>query len=96
MAPRPFPLDHLRLEEPDDRFGEGVVVRVAATADRRFDARLGQSVGVAHREILRAAIAVVHHVVDAGAAAVINRLLERIEDEISPQRGRHAPADNPT
>jgi uncharacterized protein DUF6941 len=32
-APRSLPTDHFRFEKPDDRFGEGVVVAVAATAD---------------------------------------------------------------
>ena len=34
-----------------DCFGEGVVVRVAATADRQRDAGVGQPLGVAHRQV---------------------------------------------
>ena len=39
MAPRPLPLNHFGLEETDDRFGKGVVIR-ATTPDRRLDAGL--------------------------------------------------------
>jgi hypothetical protein len=31
--PRPLPPNHLCLEQPNDGFGEGVVVRIAAAAD---------------------------------------------------------------
>ena len=55
MVPRSLPLDDFRLEEPDDRFRHGIVVGVAATADRRRDPGVGQSVRVPHRQILRAA-----------------------------------------
>ena len=36
--PRSFPTDHFRFEEPNDRFCKGVIVAVAATADRRLNA----------------------------------------------------------
>ena len=94
VPPRALPANHFRLEEPDDRFGEGVVVRIAAAADRRLDAGVGQALGVAHREILAAAIAVMHQVADGVVAAVVDRLLERIEHEVGPQRRRDAPADD--
>jgi hypothetical protein len=42
MPPRPFQSDHLSLEESDDGFGECIVVRIAATADRRFNPRVGE------------------------------------------------------
>jgi len=32
-APRSAPADDLGLEQPDDRLGQGIVVRVAATCD---------------------------------------------------------------
>jgi hypothetical protein len=40
------------------------IVGIAAAADGRFDARIGESVGIAHREILRATVAVMHEVVE--------------------------------
>lgn len=45
-APRPFAANDLGLEEPDDGFGEGVVIGVPTAADRRRDADVGQSLGV--------------------------------------------------
>jgi hypothetical protein len=44
-APRSFSVDYLRFEEADDGLGEGIVVRIAAAADRRFDAGLRQGTG---------------------------------------------------
>ena len=40
-APRPAPMDHLGLEQPVDRLGQGIVVAVADTADGGLDAGLG-------------------------------------------------------
>src|SRR5688572_9029366 len=57
-APRTSAPDHFRLEQTDDRLGQSVVVRIATTADRGCDSGLGQSLGVADRQVLRAAIAV--------------------------------------
>src|SRR5262249_61302919 len=34
MPPRALPVNHLRLEEADDRFSESIVVRITATPDR--------------------------------------------------------------
>jgi len=38
MAPGATPVDHLGLEQPDDRLGQGIVVAVADTADGGLDA----------------------------------------------------------
>lgn len=43
---------------------------------------------------MRAAVTVTNQVVDVGAAAVVDRLLEGIEDEVRRQRRRHAPPDD--
>ena len=56
--------DHLGLVEADDRLGQGVVVGVAAAADRGLDAGLGEALGVADREVLDAAVAVVDEAVE--------------------------------
>src|SRR6185312_656519 len=83
------------LEEADHGFGQGVVVRVSATADRGFDARVEEPLGVADREILDAAIAVMHEPRFAIANALANGLLERIQRQVAPQGARDAPADDP-
>ena len=77
------------------RFGEGVVVRVAATVRPTGDAGVGQPLGVAHRQVLRAAVAVMHQVARAVTATIVDLAeLKRIEDEVRAERSRHAPSDN--
>lgn len=44
---------------------------------------------------LAPAVAVMDQRGQTVAAAIVDRLLERIEDEVGAQRRRHAPADNP-
>src|SRR5262245_53195419 len=56
--PRPAPPDLFGLVEPDDRFRERVVVRIAGAADRGLDAGLGETLGVPNRQILRPTVAV--------------------------------------
>lgn len=52
-------MDHLRLVQPVDDFGQGVVVAVAHVADGGFDAGLGQPFGIADRHVWHAAVTVV-------------------------------------
>jgi hypothetical protein len=52
MPPGSLSTNHLGLKQPDDRFGERVVVGIAAAADRRGDPGLGEAIGVAHRQVL--------------------------------------------
>ena len=85
MLPRTLPSNHLRLEEPNHRLGEGIVIRVAAAADRRRDPGVGEPVGVPHRQILRTPVAVMHQAADAIRATVAHRLFERIEHEVRPR-----------
>jgi anionic cell wall polymer biosynthesis LytR-Cps2A-Psr (LCP) family protein len=47
-------VDDLGFVEAIDRLGEGVVVRVADTADRGLEARFGKALGVADRDVLDA------------------------------------------
>ena len=72
MPPRSAPIDHLGLVQPDHRFGEGVVVGIADTADRRLDARLGEALRVPDSEILRAAIAMMDEPVKILQRAFVN------------------------
>ena len=76
--------NHFRLVEADDRFGERVVVRIAATADRRLDPGLDQSLGVADREILRPPVAMMDQ--RAVGLPVVQRLLQGVEREVGAQR----------
>ena len=45
-------MDQLGLVQPVDRLGQRVVVAVALAADRGFDARFGQPLGVADAGVL--------------------------------------------
>jgi hypothetical protein len=83
-APRTLSPNDLRLEESDHGFGEGVVVAVAPAADGRFDAGLGQSLGVANTEILRPAVAMVHKLATFGLAALADRLLQSVQRQVAP------------
>ena len=55
VTPRSASMDDLSLVEAIDRLGEGVVVRVADAADRRFDPRFGETLRVLDRKILGSA-----------------------------------------
>ena len=52
ISPWPAPADDLGLVEAVDRLGQGVVVAVADAADRGLDARIGEALGVADRDVL--------------------------------------------
>ena len=94
VSPRAFPLNHLRLEEPDHGFRKGIVIGIAPAAHRRRDPGLRQPLRVAHRQVLRAAVAVMDELGEAVPTAVINRLFQGIQDEIGAQRRRDPPADD--
>ena len=87
-------MDDFGFVETVDRFGEGVVVRVADAADGRFDSGFGETLGVLDRNILDAAIAVMD---EAGAAgpSVMERLFEGVQDEVRMRRPAGSPADDP-
>jgi hypothetical protein len=95
MSPRPFPTNHLGLEEADDRFGHRIIIGITATADGGREPGISQAVGVAHRHVLRAAVAVMDEAVEAFSAAVIACMFQRVEDEVGGQGRGAAPADHP-
>jgi hypothetical protein len=78
-------VNQLRLVEPNDGFGERVVVGIASAADGALDARVGQPLGVANREILRAAVRVMNQPPSAVELTIVERLFEGIEREITTQ-----------
>ena len=69
------------LEQTVDRLGERVVVAVANAADRRHEAGVGQSRRVLEREVLHATIGVVHEAAAGDRFAIMDGLLQRIENE---------------
>ena len=52
MTPRPATSNHLGFVEPNDGLRERVIVRIADATHRRLGACLGQSIGVANRQVL--------------------------------------------
>jgi hypothetical protein len=85
VTPRSFGSDHFGLEEADDGFSERIIVRVATAAHRRLDPGIGQTFRIPHRDVLRAAIAVMEQIAGVRVTAVVDRLVQGIEDEISPR-----------
>ena len=59
-TPGPASTGHLGLVEADDGCSQSVIVRVASAADGRLNTRLGEPLGVTDRDVLHAAIAVMH------------------------------------
>ena len=58
FTPGAAAVNDLGRVQPDDGFGERVVVGVADAADRRLDARLRQALRITNREILATPVAV--------------------------------------
>ena len=59
VLPGAATMDHFSLVESDDGFGQRVAVGIADAAIRRFDSGFGEPLGVANRQVLVAAVAVV-------------------------------------
>ena len=71
-------MDDLGLVEAVDRFGEGVVIRVANAANGRLDARLGEPLGVSNADVLGSAITVMNEAAAAGRPSIMERLFESV------------------
>src|SRR6266550_2242715 len=93
VPPRTAAVNDFGLEQTDDGFGERVVVRIAYAAHPWLCTCLGQTFGIPDRQILTAAVAVMHDTLDPGARP--NRLLQRIENQLGVHRARHPPSHDP-
>jgi hypothetical protein len=93
-SPRPPAPDHLRLEEPDHGLRQGVVVGIPLATHRRLDPGLGQPLGVANRQVLHSAVAVVNRTLPFTERPVVERLLKGVRRKVAPQRARNAPSDD--
>ena len=85
-------MDDLGLVKTVDRFGQGVVIAVANTADRRLDTRLGEAFGILNRDVLAAAVAVVDQSAAMDWPPIVDRLLEGVEHKAGMCRPAHPPA----
>jgi hypothetical protein len=88
-----LPRDHLGLVETVDRFCERVLA-VADSPERGFQAQLGKELGVPDRHVLRSPVAGVDEQAADKRPAIMQRLLERIEDEAVMRRATESPADD--
>jgi hypothetical protein len=88
-------MDDFGLEQADHRLGESVIVRIANTADGRLDACLGEALGIANADVLRAAVGMADEVTANKGAALVQGLIQGIEHELRPGLARHAPAHDP-
>ena len=86
---------HLGLVEAVDRFGQRVVVAVADAADRRMDPGFGQAIGAFDRQVLDAAVAVMHEARFPGGLPGMYRLFQSIQNEAGMGRAVHPPSDDP-
>ena len=93
-APWSTPMNDLGLVETVDRFGEGIVITVADTSDRRLDASFCQSLGIPNGHVLNAAIGVMHEAAAMSGTPIMKCLLQRIEDEACMCCPARPPADN--
>ena len=69
-APGSLVANQSGLVEAVDRLGERVVIRIASGPDRLDNPVFGESLGVANRQILPAAVAVMNELVEIGAFAL--------------------------
>ena len=87
-------MDDLGLVEAVDGLGQGIVVAVANTADRRLDASFAQPLGISNGQVLRAAVTVMDKAHGLRRSPIVDRLLGGIQDETGLCRGAGAPADD--
>src|SRR4051794_6185287 len=92
-APRATPPDHLGLEQAIDRLGKRVVVAVTDAADGGLDTSFEQPLCVPNRNVLATPVAVMNEAA-LHWSAVVQRLLQSIEDKVGMRRPRNAPADD--
>ena len=69
-------MNHLRLVQPVDRLGQGVVVTVALAAHRGLDARFCQALAVSNADVLRPSVGMVGQCTIALRLSVVQRLLQ--------------------
>jgi hypothetical protein len=82
-APGAAAMDDFCFEKSVDGFGQGVVIAVADAAHRRFDAGIGQSLGVANGQILGTAVAMINMTHSLRRSSVMDGLFHGIQHETS-------------
>jgi hypothetical protein len=88
-------VDNFGLEQTDDRLCEGVIVRISHRSDGRLDASVNEPFGVAQRQVLRPAVRMRDQFRVMARTALVQGLLESIEDELGLPGPRDPPANDP-
>ena len=83
-------MNHFGLVQPDDGFGQGVVVGVAGAADRAVNPRFLQTLGITNRQVLRAAVAVMDQAISISAG--MKSLFQGIKHQVSTHAAGGTPA----
>lgn len=91
--PWAFPPDDFSLVESIDGFGEGVVITVTDTADRRLEASFCQTLCIPYADILAAAIRVMNKTTSDARPSIVQGLLKSIEHKARMCRPADPPAD---
>ena len=94
VAPWSPAMDYLDLVKAVDRFGESVVVTVANASDRRLYACLRQSLRIANRHILRAAVGMMNQPATFYEPPIVQCLVESIEHKARMGRPACSPTDD--
>ena len=83
------------LNRANHRLGQRVIVAVPDAAHRGLEARLRQALGVAQAHVLRSPVRVADEPAAGAGPALMEGLLQGVEDEVRPRRARDAPAHDP-
>ena len=88
-------MDDFGLVQTVDRCGERVVVGIADAANGRFDSGFRQAFGLADGDLLTATVTAVSQLMICSPAC-LQRVFQRIQNEVGARRRRNLPADNAT
>ncbi len=87
-------MNDLGLVETVDRFGEGIVITVADTSDRRLYASFCQPLGVPDGNVLNAPVRMVHEPAAVNGTSIMKCLLKSIKDKARMCRPARPPAND--
>jgi len=83
------------FEQAVDGLGQGIVVGISDAADQGHQLCLRQALGVAHGEVLRAPVRVMHEHVLLRGTPGMDGLLQCIQHETRGRAAADLPADDP-
>jgi hypothetical protein len=89
-------MDYLRLVEAVDGLGQGIIVGISDAADGRFNACFGKALGVADGDVLRSPVAMMNQACLLNRPAVVEGLLQGVQDKVRMGAARRPPSDDPT